>query len=152
MTEIVQDLDHFQLVNLNLRWLGFEWHFLISFLILDLIITVESCMLISWHMFWGDAMHSYVTDKEALLYAPRCDKTCLQGFWQSEFQTSLLSYRDYLENWNFTCSKFTYDIFQKANLIRLCGCSGWSAPVLFANPRRQVFSRQGPYHMALAST
>ena len=27
-------------------------------------------------------------------------------------------------------------------LIRLCGCAGWSAPVLFANPRRQVFSRR----------
>ena len=30
-------------------------------------------------------------------------------------------------------------------LIRLRGCAGWSAPVLFANPRRQVFLRQGPY-------
>ena len=26
-------------------------------------------------------------------------------------------------------------------LIRLRGCAGWSAPVLFANPRRQGFSR-----------
>ena len=26
-------------------------------------------------------------------------------------------------------------------LIRLRGCAGWSAPALFANPRRQVFSR-----------
>ena len=25
-------------------------------------------------------------------------------------------------------------------LIRLRGCAGWSAPVLFANPRRQIFS------------
>ena len=24
-------------------------------------------------------------------------------------------------------------------LIRLRGCAGWSAPLLFANPRRQVF-------------
>ena len=29
-------------------------------------------------------------------------------------------------------------------LIRLRGCAGWSAPVLFANPGRQVFSRRGP--------
>ena len=29
-------------------------------------------------------------------------------------------------------------------MIRLHGCTGWSAPVLFANPRRQVFSRLGP--------
>ena len=36
-------------------------------------------------------------------------------------------------------------------LIRLLRCAGWSAPVLFANPRRQVFSRRGPYiaHMLL---
>ena len=39
----------------------------------------------------------------------------LGGFRQSEFQTSLLSYRDDLENWNFTCSKFTYHIFKKTN-------------------------------------
>ena len=31
-------------------------------------------------------------------------------------------------------------------LIRLSGCAGWSAPVLFADPRRQVFSRWGPYN------
>ena len=30
-------------------------------------------------------------------------------------------------------------------LIRLRGCAGWTAPVLFANPQRQFFSRRGPY-------
>ena len=30
-------------------------------------------------------------------------------------------------------------------LIRLRVCTGWSAPLLFANTRRQGFSRQGPY-------
>ena len=30
-------------------------------------------------------------------------------------------------------------------LIRLRACEGWSAPVLFANLRRQVFSRRGPF-------
>ena len=29
-------------------------------------------------------------------------------------------------------------------LISLHGCAGWSAPLLFAKNRRQVFSRQGP--------
>ena len=29
-------------------------------------------------------------------------------------------------------------------LISLRRCAGWSAPLLFANPRRQVFSRRGP--------
>ena len=46
---------------------------------------------------------------------PRREKTCLRSFHQSEIQTTLLSYRDYLENWNFTRSKFTYETFQKAN-------------------------------------
>ena len=43
---------------------------------------------------------------------PRRDKTCLQGFRQSEAKTSFLSYR---ENGNFTCGKFRYDTLQKAN-------------------------------------
>ena len=30
-------------------------------------------------------------------------------------------------------------------LIKLRGCAGWSAPLLFANPRRHVFLRRGPY-------
>ena len=30
-------------------------------------------------------------------------------------------------------------------LIRLRRCAGWSAPVLFANPGRQVSSRRGPF-------
>ena len=42
-------------------------------------------------------------------------KPVSMGFWQSKFQNSLLSYRDYVENWNFSCSKFTYGTFQKAN-------------------------------------
>ena len=36
----------------------------------------------------------------------------LPGFQQSETQTSLLNYRDQLENWNFACSKFKYSTFQ----------------------------------------
>ena len=31
-------------------------------------------------------------------YGPRREKTCLRDFRQSEFQTGLLSYTDYLEN------------------------------------------------------
>ena len=37
-------------------------------------------------------------------------------------------------------------------LIRLRGCAGWSVPVLFANPPRQVFSRPGPYFVYDAPT
>ena len=34
-------------------------------------------------------------------------------------------------------------------LIRLRGCAGWSAPVLFTNLRRQIFSRRGPNNIIL---
>ena len=34
-------------------------------------------------------------------------------------------------------------------LNSLRGCAGWSAPVLFSNLRRQVFSRRGPYVPAI---
>ena len=83
-----------------------------------------------------------------MTYAPRREKTCLRGFRQSKTQTVLLSYRDLLENWNFAHSKSRYDTFKPRitkMLIRLCGCTGWSAPVLFTNPRIQVYSRRGLY-------
>ena len=32
-------------------------------------------------------------------------------------------------------------------LIRLRICAGWSAALMFANHRRQVFSSRGPYHI-----
>ena len=38
---------------------------------------------------------------------------------------------------------------KKKALIRLRGCAGWSAPVLFTNPRRQGFSRRGPYYSCI---
>ena len=50
--------------------------------------------------------------------------------WQSWIQTSLLSCRDWLENWNFACSKFRYDTSKNANKNR-----HWSVCALcFANP------------------
>ena len=42
---------------------------------------------------------------------PWRNKTCHWGFRQSQTQTSLLSYRDQLEIFNFTCSKFRYATF-----------------------------------------
>ena len=38
---------------------------------------------------------------------------------------------------------------KKKALIRLRGCACWSAPVLFTNPRRQGFSRRGPYYSCI---
>ena len=68
---------------------------------------------------------------------PRRDKTCLRGFRQSKFQTSLLSYRDLLKI-EISPVASLHTILTKKQitkaLIRLRGCAGWSAPVLFANP------------------
>ena len=36
-------------------------------------------------------------------------------------------------------------ILSNKALIRLHRCTGWSAPLLFTNPQRQIFLRQGPY-------
>ena len=60
----------------------------------------QRCNVITSHRLW---------------YGPHREKTCLRCFRQSEIQTSLLSYSDYLENWKFTRSNFTYATLQKAN-------------------------------------
>ena len=44
------------------------------------------------------------------LNLPHCDKTGHQGFGESATQTSLLSYRNYLENRNSACGKSRYTV------------------------------------------
>ena len=78
---------------------------------------------------------------------PRREKTCLRGLRPSETQTSLLSYRDKLENWNSARSKYRYGTFQEANnkgadqsaRMRRLACA-----LVVRKPRRHVFSRGGP--------
>ena len=73
----------------------------------------------------------------------------LRGFEESQIQTSLLSYRDLLENQSLLVASLGMILSNKPItkvLIRLRGCAGWSAPLLLANPRRQVFLRQDPYN------
>ena len=50
-------------------------------------------------------------------------------------QTGLLSFRDKLESWNFGFSEYRYFTIRQRKtkvLIRLCGCAGWTASLLFA--------------------
>ena len=68
---------------------------------------------------------------------------CLRDFWQSKTQTSLLRYRE-IENLLVA----SLDMIRSKNrttiaLISLCGCAGWSASLLFANPEDSFFSRRG---------
>ena len=42
------------------------------------------------------------------------------------------------------CKKMAWDVLSRDVLS---GSPGWSVPVLFANLRRQVFSRRGPFYL-----
>ena len=57
----------------------------------------------------------YVRQNVIVKFGPRREKTCLRGFWWSDIQTRLLSYRDKLENQKFARSKSRYITFQKEN-------------------------------------
>ena len=54
----------------------------------------QACVEFRW---WADSAPLLYTYRE-LIYGPRGEKTCLRGVRQSEFQISLLNYRDLLEN------------------------------------------------------
>ena len=49
------------------------------------------------------------------IIGPRRDKPCHRCFRESETETSLPSYRDWLEHWDFAGSMLRYGTFQKAN-------------------------------------
>ena len=55
--------------------------------------------------------HTEIEEMNALPLWASPRKILSSGF--REIQTSLLSYRDYIESWNFACSKFGYDTFQQ---------------------------------------
>ena len=63
----------------------------------------------------SNQLFRYDTLKSEAAIGPRREKTCLRGFRQSEFLTSLLGYSEMLENGKFACSSFRYDTFQQAN-------------------------------------
>ena len=84
----------------------------------------------------------------SIILALSREKTCLRDFRKSEFQpvSSATETSKKIEILSVTRRRMI--LFKKGikkALNRLCGCAGWSAPVLFPNLRRQVFSRRGPY-------
>ena len=84
--------------HLSLRWA--HSHF-VGFVLSGLISrdNIFSAKLLSY-VIWASSRHK---------------KTCLRGFRLGETQTSLLSYRDKLESWNFGFSKYTYYTIEAAN-------------------------------------
>ena len=117
---------------------GRRWGFRPQFSPLSPLATSVMSDLTNKCMWW--VPKSYVPT----IYWPRHEKTCLRGIQQNKFQTSLLSYTDYLENWNITCSKCINATFRKANnkgadqtarMRRLvCAC-------VVRKPPKTVFSR-----------
>ena len=98
----------------------------------------------------------FLTTLDCLVsYGPRCEKNCFRGWGggggcfdkecfkpvSSAKETSLKIEISPAASLHMILSKK-----QKKALIRLRRCAGWSAPVLFTNPRRQGFSRRGPYY------
>ena len=88
------------------------------------------------------------------LFGRRREKTCLRGFRQLRFKPACSATETSSKNEISLVASLDIVLYKtritKA-LIRLRGCAGWSAPVLFANPRRQVFSRQGPFYLNAGS-
>ena len=77
----------------------------------------------------------------------RNEKTCLRGFPQSEFQPVSSATETSLKIEILPVASLHMILSKKRItkvLIRLRGCAGWSAPLLLANPRRQVFLCHGP--------
>ena len=116
----------------------------------------------------------FLTTLDCLVsYGPRCEKNCFRGWgrggggggvWgggggggvggfdkecfkpvSSAKETSLKIEISPAASLHMILSKKQ----NKKALIRLRGCAGWSAPVLFTNPRRQGFSRRGPYYSCI---
>ena len=77
------------------------------------------------------------------------EKICLRGFRQSETQQVSSATRTSQKIESLPKASLHMILATKRitkALIRLRGCAGWSALVLFTNPQRQVFSRQGQYY------
>ena len=75
----------------------------------------------------------YIMSASLYHLCPRCTSVVwlhrISRNWPRLFLLfSLLSYWDYLEYWNFSCDKFSYEWITDG----LCECTVWSAPVLFA--------------------
>ena len=83
--------------------------------------TLSPCLLGPGYIFWAFKYQFpaitwlilYVNHKG--IYGPRREKTCLLGFREKDIQTSLVSYRDLQEKWNFGCSKSWYYPFKQVN-------------------------------------
>ena len=86
-----------------------------------------------------------VTRVSVLLFGPRRDKTYLGVSDKASFK-SISSATETREIVEISLVGSLHTLLSKKRitkaLISLRGCAGWSAPLLFANLQRQVFSRR----------
>ena len=68
--------------------------------------------LLTWTKHINTNKQTNKTSVMQIQVKPCHKKTCLQGLRSSKAQTSLLSYRDFLEYQNFAYRKLSYDSFQ----------------------------------------
>ena len=111
---------------------------------------------------WQDSLSVVV----GVIYSSTCNrmyskmshitrKPVFVGLRPGKTQAGLLikagSYRDKLESWQLGFSKCRYYTLNRQRttkaLIRLHGCTGWSAPLLFAYDINQVFSCHGSIYV-----
>ena len=100
----------------------------------------------------------FLTTLDCLVsYGPRCEKNCFQGWggggcFDKECFKPVSSAKETSLKIEISPAASLHMILfkkQKKALIRLRGFAGWSVPVLFTNPRRQGFSRRGPYYSCI---
>ena len=112
--------------------------------------------ILSWRLYSSFITSGLIWSFTICIIQPYCPKNkwaSLRGTLSSGFPTKRVSNQppqlqrlareieiSPVASWHMILSKKG---ITKA-LIRLCECAGWSATVLFAKPRRQIFSHRGP--------
>ena len=101
----------------------------------------------------------FLTTLDCLVsYGPRCEKNYFRGLggggcFDKECFKPVSSAKETCLKIEISPAASLHMILSKKQkkmaLIRLRRCTGWSAPVLFTNPRRQGFSRRGPYYSCI---
>ena len=104
--------------------------------------TSPYCQGPSWTLGYDRWLHMY------FLNGPCREKTCFKGVFEKARLKPVSSATETSKIIEISLEVSLYIILSSKRitkaLISLRGSAGWSAPMLFANPRRQVLSRRGP--------
>ena len=112
------------------------------------VIVLCLLLVISWVRLWLWLWRLLAINICFFIFWNRREKTCLRGFFPTKWVSNQPAQLQRLARKNKISLVASIDmIFSKQritkSLIRLRVCTGWPAPLLLANLRRQVFSRRG---------